>query len=109
MDGCLCLDTLCLEGEVLEGCLSCDYGESGWDRIMQSELTVFRYFRRGVKTRMPRENSYHSILLGDALGRTFHQEQWQDLIDHVSFHKLNYRKVGEVSRNPKGYYWHIMK
>ena len=137
-----------------------------WDRIMQSELTVFRYFRRGVKApvglsnwfiaavpneiiissifdmilaywkdfdclvdyyifhlflglslrefpmveaRMPRENSYHSILLGDALGRTFHQEQWQDLIDHVSIHKLNYRKVGEVSKNSKGYYWYIMK
>ena len=24
-----------------------------------------------VEARMPRENSYHSILLGDALGRTF--------------------------------------
>ena len=76
---------------------------------MQSELTVFRYFRCGVKARMPRENSYHSILLGDALGRTFHQEQWQDLIDHVSFHKLNYRKVGEVSKYGNGYYWHIIK
>lgn len=39
-----------------------------------------------VEVRMPREDSYHSILLGDALGRTFHQEQWQDLIDHVSIH-----------------------
>ena len=137
-----------------------------WDRIMRSELTVFRYFKRGamapvglstwffaavphqivissvldmllaywkdynclvdyyvihlflglslceflmVEARMPRENSYHSILLGDALGRTFHQEQWQDLIDHVSFHKLNYRKVGEVSNNPRVYYLYIMK
>ena len=42
VDGCLCFGTLCLEGDVLEGCLSCDYWESGWDRIMQSELTVFR-------------------------------------------------------------------
>ena len=25
VDGCLCFGTLCLEGEVLEGCLSCDY------------------------------------------------------------------------------------
>lgn len=61
-----------------------------------------------VEARMPRENSYHSILLGDALGRTFHREQWQDLIDHVSIHKLNYRKVGEVSKNPEGYYWYIV-
>lgn len=52
----------------------------------------------------------HSILLGDALGRTFHQEQWQqDLINHVSIHTLNYRKVGEVSKNANGYYWHILK
>ena len=137
-----------------------------WDRIMRSELTVFRYFRRGVRTpvglsnwfiaavpnqiivssifdiilaywkdydclvdyyifhlflglslrefpmieaRMPRENSYHSILLGDALGRTFRQEEWKDLIDHVSIHKLNYRKIDEVCKNPKGYYWHILK
>ena len=137
-----------------------------WDRIMRSELTVFRYFRRGVRTpvglsnwfiaavpnqiivssifdiilaywkdydclvdyyifhlflglslrefpwieaRMSRENSYHSILLGDALGRTFRQEEWKDLIDHVSIHKLNYRKIDEVCKNPKGYYWHILK
>ncbi|WP_167639552.1 capsular polysaccharide synthesis protein [Segatella hominis] len=136
-----------------------------WNRIMQSELTVFRYLKRGVmapvglsnwfiaavphqivissvldmllaywkdynclvdyyiihlflglslcefpmvEARMPRENSYHSILLGDALGRTFHQEQWRDLINHVSIHKLNYRKVGEVSKNPRGYYWYIV-
>ena len=62
-----------------------------------------------VEARMPRENSYHSILLGDALGCTFNQKQWQDLIDHVSIHKLNYRKVEMASKNPKGYYWHVMK
>ena len=33
---------------------------------------------------MPRENSFHSIMLGDALARTFRQKQWQDLIDSVS-------------------------
>ena len=58
---------------------------------------------------MPRENSYHSILLGDSLGRTFRQEEWQDLIDHVSIHKLNYRKVEMGRKNPMGYYWHVMK
>ena len=43
-------------------------------------------------------------------GGTFHQEQWQqDLINHVSIHTLNYRKVGEVSKNANGYYWHILK
>lgn len=62
-----------------------------------------------VEALMPRENSYHGILLGAALGRTFHQEQWQDLIDYVSIHKLNYRKVEMASKNPMGYYWHVMK
>lgn len=61
-----------------------------------------------VVAKMPRENSYHSILLGDALGRTFREEDWKDLIDHVSIHKMNYRKAEEASVNKNGYYWHIV-
>ena len=52
---------------------------------------------------MPRENSFHSIMLGDALARSFRQEQWQDLIDHVSIHKFNFRKVEEALKNPHSY------
>ena len=37
-----------------------------------------------IEAKMSRENSFHSIMLGDALARTFCQEQWQNLIDHVS-------------------------
>ena len=135
-----------------------------WDRIMNSELTIFRYFKRGhweasglstwffasvpdhivvssvldmllaywkdynclvdyyvihlflglalqefpmVMMKMPRENSYHSLLLGNALGHDYHEENWKDLVEHVSIHKLNYRKADEASMNKKGYYWHI--
>ena len=56
-----------------------------------------------IEARMPRENSFHSIMLGDALARTFRQEQWQDLIDHVSIHKFNFRKVEEALKNPHSY------
>lgn len=135
------------------------------NQIMNSELTVFRYFRRGSKSpcglstwflaaipnhvvissvldmllaywkdfdclvdyyiihlflglalqefpevmmNMPRENSYHSLLLGNALGRDYHEENWRDLIEHVSIHKLNYRKTEEAMKNKNGYYWHIV-
>ena len=57
---------------------------------------------------MPRENSFHSIMLGDALARTFRQEQWQDLIDHVSIHKFNFRKVEEALKNPYSYCAYIV-
>ena len=56
-----------------------------------------------IEAKMPRENSFHSIMLGDALARTFRQEQWQDLIDHVSIHKFNFRKVEEALKNPHSY------
>lgn len=136
-----------------------------WDRIMRSELTVFRYFKRGIKVpvgmsnwfiaaapneivissvldmllaywkdfdclmdyyifhlflglalqefhevvvKMPRENSYHSILLGGALGRDYREEDWKELIEHVSIHKLNYRKADEAMKNKNGYCWHIV-
>ncbi len=137
-----------------------------WHRIMQSELTLFRYFRKGetqsvglstwfvatvpeqrnvsavldmllaywhdydclvdyyiihqfmrmslrrfpeVVGRMPRENSFHSLLLGDALGNDFREDDWNELVAHVSLHKLNYRKASEVSKNKYGYYWRVVK
>lgn len=61
-----------------------------------------------IEARMPRENSFHSIMLGDALARTFRQEQWQDLIDHVSIHKFNFRKVEEALKNPYSYCAYIV-
>ncbi len=137
-----------------------------WQRVMRSELTLFRYFRKGeaqsiglstwfvaavpqqrnvaavldmllaywhdydclvdyyiihlfmgmslrrfpeVAGRMPRENSFHSLLLGRALGKEFKENDWNELVAHVSLHKLNYRKAAEASKNPKGYYWRIVR
>lgn len=57
---------------------------------------------------MPRANSNHSILLGSALGKDYQEAAWQDLIAHVSIHKMNYRKVGEAMENPNSYCNHIM-
>lgn len=52
---------------------------------------------------MPRENSFHSILLGGAFGRDFDAVAWDDLVAHVSFHKLSYRKVAGAMANPRSY------
>ncbi len=139
---------------------------SRWQRIMRSELTLFRYFRKGetqsiglstwfvatvpeqrnvsavldmllaywhdydclvdyyiihqfmrmslrrfpeVVGRMPRENSFHSLLLGEALDNDFREDDWNELVAHVSLHKLNYRKASEVSKNKYGYYWRVVK
>lgn len=35
-------------------------------------------------------------------------KDWQELIEHVSIHKLNYRKAEEAKKNPKGYYNYII-
>ena len=56
---------------------------------------------------MPRCNSTHSVLLGASLGKDFDEAAWKDLTDHVSFHKLNFRKSEEVARNPYSYYKRI--
>ncbi len=62
-----------------------------------------------VAGRMPRENSFHSLLLGRALGKDFKENDWNELVAHVSIHKLNYRKAAEASKNLNGYYWRIVK
>lgn len=57
-----------------------------------------------VAERMPRENSYHSLMLGNALGRDFNKEWWDDVMAHVFMHKLNYRKVNIAGENPNSFY-----
>ena len=58
---------------------------------------------------IPRCNSTHSVMLGASLGKDFDEAAWKDLTDHVSFHKLNFRKADEAARNPKSYYNFIVK
>lgn len=68
-------------------------------------LKAFPEMERG----MPKLNSRYSLFLGDALSRTYSQEAWQELVDHVAIHKLNYRKADEARKNPQSYYNFIRK
>lgn len=52
---------------------------------------------------MPRLNSRNAMLLGSAFDRDYTPTAWQDLTDHVAFHKLNYRKTAEALRNDRSY------
>lgn len=62
-----------------------------------------------MEREMPKLNSRYSFFLGDALSRTYSQEAWQELVDHVAIHKLNYRKADEARKNPQSYYNFIRK
>lgn len=68
-------------------------------------LKAFPEMERG----MPKLNSRYSFFLGDALSRTYSQEAWQELVDHVAIHKLNYRKAEEAQKNPLSYYNFILE
>lgn len=132
-----------------------------WNRIEQSEFTIYRYFKRGrketvglsnwfiaarpnefvvstvldmllaywkdynctvdyyimhlfismalnavpsIEESMPRENSYHSIMLGSVLAKDYDKDWWDDVKAHVFLHKLNYRKADEAAKNPHSFY-----
>lgn len=62
-----------------------------------------------MEREMPKLNSRYSFFLGDALSRTYSQEAWQELVDHVAIHKLNYRKAEEAQKNPQSYYNFILE
>ena len=53
---------------------------------------------------MPRENSYHSIMLGNVLAKDYNKDWWDDVKAHVFLHKLNYRKADEAAKNPHSFY-----
>lgn len=57
---------------------------------------------------MPRENSRHSLLLGGALADQFDRAAWDELIGHVSFHKLNFRKAAACESVDGSYFRHIV-
>ena len=63
---------------------------------------------KGIENKMPKLNSRYCFLLGNSLKMDFDKGAWDDLIAHVSIHKLNYRKAEEASRNNNGYYWHVL-
>lgn len=53
---------------------------------------------------IPHENSFHSLLLGSNLAQVYDDAWWQDVAEHVSIHKLNYRKAAEASRVKNSFY-----
>ena len=61
-----------------------------------------------VENKIPKLNSRYCFLLGNSLKMDFDKGAWDDLVAHVSIHKLNYRKAEEASRNNNGYYWHVL-
>lgn len=61
--------------------------------IMHLFLTYLLKESPYLDATIPRENSRYSMLLSDAIYCEYDEEQWQELISHVSFHKLNYRKA----------------
>lgn len=57
-----------------------------------------------IAEKMPRENSYHGIMLGSVLAKDFNKEWWDDVKAHVFLHKLDYRHEKEASSNPSSFY-----
>lgn len=58
---------------------------------------------------IPRENSYHSIMLGSVLAKDYNYNWWNDVKTNVFLHKLNYRKADEAVKNPNSFYNVIFK
>lgn len=61
-----------------------------------------------IAAAMPRENSRHSLLLGRALAQRFDGKAWEELLEHVSIHKLNFRKAAAAERIADSYCRHIL-
>ncbi|MBQ0073385.1 MAG: hypothetical protein KBT34_04255 [Prevotella sp.] len=71
----------------------------GWSAKRHPE-----YFRM-----MPKGNSYHAIMLGGALGKVYNEKAWNNLTDHVLFHKMTYRHTERAKSLEGSYYNHIIK
>lgn len=135
--------------------------QNRWERIEQSDFTIFRYFERGTKRevglsnwfiaarpneivissvlamllaywkdynctvdyyimhlfigyalqqfpsimeKMPRENSFHSLMLRNVLGMDYNKEWWDDVKAHVFLHKLSYRNNDVLALNHCSFY-----
>lgn len=72
-------------------------------------LDVLLHGQPYVVAAMPRCNSTHSTLLGRKLACDFNEEAWQELTEHVAFHKFNFRKTKEAKANPQSYCNFILK
>jgi hypothetical protein len=71
--------------------------------IMHLFITMCLNAVPSIAESMPRENSYHSIMLNSVLAKDYNEDWWNDVKAHVFLHKLNYRKADEASRNPRSF------
>lgn len=55
--------------------------------------------------KMPKGNSFHAIMLRDRLAMDYNDSWWNELTQHVCFHKLNYRL--EANSNSNSFWNHI--
>lgn len=58
---------------------------------------------------MPKGNSYHAIMLGGALDKVFNEASWDNLTEHVLFHKMTYRHTEKAKATEGSCYNHIIK
>lgn len=72
--------------------------------IMHLFITMCLNAVPSIAENMPRENSYHSIMLGNVLAKDYNEDWWNDVKAHVFLHKLNYRKADEAAKNPHSFY-----
>lgn len=72
--------------------------------IMHLFITMCLNAVPSIAESMPRENSYHSIMLGNVLAKDYNEDWWNDVKAHVFLHKLNYRKADEAAKNPHSFY-----
>lgn len=58
---------------------------------------------------MPKGNSYNAIMLGGALEKSYNEDAWRELTDHVLFHKMTYRHTEKAKAVKGSYYNHIIQ
>lgn len=68
---------------------------------------IFRTLPEAIAN-MPKENSYHSLMLASVLAQDYNESWWEDVKAHVFIHKLNYRKEAEAAAVPNSFYRRII-
>lgn len=79
------------------------------------EYYIFHLFFSVVSKRypemilkMPKGNSFHAIMLRDHLAMDYNDSWWNELTQHVCFHKLSYRQEKKAKVNSNSFWNHIV-
>lgn len=59
--------------------------------------------------KMPKGNSYHAVMLGGALEKRYDRDSWNNLTEHVLFHKMTYRHTAKAKAKKESYYNYIIE